>query len=269
MSRGEEQVGGHGGSMVVEGSRLLKACLEPELDFYKRLENESLADYAPKFHGTVTKEGKEFLVLENLTEGMEDPVVMDIKMGTTTFVEDADDLDTKRMDLLQKMIKVDPNAPSESQRETGISKREYMLFREGISSTTSLGFRIEGIKHIHADDTSKTEIDFKKVKSPEQVLEALKVFVSFRPQVAAEFKKLLAELEQILRGSKLFVSHRATGSSILFLYDVKSAAVKLRMIDFAKTLPSGKHVSHELGEDSGDGYFYGLGKLVDIWTLLA
>jgi len=86
---------------------------------------------------------------------MLDPVVMDIKMGTTTFVEDAEDLDTKRMDLLKKMIKVDPTAPSERQQETGISKREYMLFREGISSTTSLGFRIEGIKRIHADDTSK------------------------------------------------------------------------------------------------------------------
>ncbi|KAJ8900833.1 hypothetical protein NDN08_000132 [Rhodosorus marinus] len=268
MSRGEEQVGGHGGSMVVEGSHLLKACLEPELEFYKRLENDSLAEYAPEFHGTVTKDGKEFLILENLTEGMQDPVVMDIKMGTTTFVEGAEDLDTKRMDLLKKMIKVDPNAPSERQRETGISKREYMLFREGISSTTSLGFRIEGIKRIHADDASKIEIDFKKVKSPDQVLEALKVFTSFRPQVAAEFKKLLAELEQVLRGSRLFASHKATGSSILFLYDAKSSTVKLRLIDFAKTLPSNKHVSHEHGEDSGDGYFYGLGKLADIWNLL-
>lgn len=62
MSRGEEQVGGHGGSMLVEGTSLLKACLEPELEFYKRLGNESLAEYAPKFHGTVTKDGKEFLV---------------------------------------------------------------------------------------------------------------------------------------------------------------------------------------------------------------
>lgn len=53
----------------------------------------------------ITKYGL-WQVLENLTEGMLDPVVMDIKMGTTTFVEDAEDLDTKRMDLLQKMIKV-------------------------------------------------------------------------------------------------------------------------------------------------------------------
>ena len=97
--------------------------------------------------------------MDNLLDGFDAPAVMDIKViiarqstmsirdkmimniikvGKRTF-NDNPDIHTPRTDLYQKMIQVDPSAPTEAERETeAITKCRYLSFRDGRSTTTGL-----------------------------------------------------------------------------------------------------------------------------------
>lgn len=68
-----------------------------------------------------------FMELEDLSRNFVDPCIMDIKMGTRTFLESEVQNQKKRPDLYDKMIAIDPEEPSASEHEEkAITKLRYM-----------------------------------------------------------------------------------------------------------------------------------------------
>lgn len=166
--------------------------------------------------------------------------------------------------MFEKMLQVDPTAPTAEELQLGgVTKPRYMVWRETISSTASLGFRIEGIRK---QDGSSSK-DYKTVGSPQQILGVLNEFVQNHPHALDQYIERLNQLAATLARSEFFASHELIGTSLLFVHDHNKANVW--MIDFAKThrLPSGIKIDHRREWRVGnheDGYLIGLSNLTQL-----
>ncbi|KXJ72383.1 hypothetical protein RP20_CCG018192 [Aedes albopictus] len=269
------QLAGHQGNFKAgpdQGTVLKKLCPKEEKCF-KVLMKDVLRPYVPEYKGHVNSDDATYIQLQDLLTDFYQPCVMDCKIGVRTYLEEelskAKEKPKLRKDMYEKMIQIDPNAPTEEEhRAKGVTKPRYMVWRETISSTSTLGFRIEGIKK--SDGTSSK--DFKTTKSREQIIEAFREFTDGFPHAMPKYIQRLKAIRATLSYSDFFKRHEVIGSSLLFVHDRHNASVWL--IDFAKTvtLPDKVDITHENKWKVGnheDGYLIGINNLIDIFQELS
>lgn len=102
------QLSGHPDTFCLAGpGRIWKRCADDtETSVYCALETEPALGVAPHFYKEVIHNGVKYIELQDLLHGFRDPHVMDIKMGTRTFLESEVSNPTTRFDLYQKVIHV-------------------------------------------------------------------------------------------------------------------------------------------------------------------
>ncbi|XP_055606445.1 inositol-trisphosphate 3-kinase A-like isoform X2 [Uranotaenia lowii] len=267
------QLAGHQGNFKAgpdPGTVLKKLCPKEEKCF-KVLMKDVLRPYVPEYKGQVNSDDGEstYIQLQDLLSDFYQPCVMDCKIGVRTYLEEelskAKEKPKLRKDMYEKMIQIDQNAPTEEEhRAKGVTKPRYMVWRETISSTSTLGFRIEGIKK--SDGTSSK--DFKTTKSREQICDAFREFAEGFPHALPKYIQRLKAIRATLSFSDFFKQHEVIGSSLLFVHDRHNASVWL--IDFAKTvaLPESVAISHDRKWKVGnheDGYLIGINNLIQIF----
>lgn len=268
------QLAGHAGNFQAgEYGRLLKRYCECEQQCLQKLMKDTLRPYVPGYYGVVQRDEQDYNLMDDLLADFDSPSIMDCKMGTRTYLEEelikARERPRLRKDMYEKMVAVDPGAPTEQERaQQGVLKPRYMQWRETLSSTATLGFRIEGIKK--ADGTCNT--NFKKTKHREQVMQALEDFVDGNTQILKLYLQRLEELRSVLEQSHFFRTHEVVGSSLLFVHDASGKA-RVWMIDFGKTvpLPDPQTLDHRTPWVEGnreDGYLWGLDNLIDILSCM-
>ncbi|XP_007087313.2 inositol-trisphosphate 3-kinase C [Panthera tigris] len=269
------QLSGHAGNFQAgEDGRILKRFCQCEQRSLEQLMSDPLRPFVPTYYGMVQRDGQAFNQMEDLLADFEGPSIMDCKMGSRTYLEEelvkARERPRPRKDMYEKMVAVDPGAPTPEEHAQGaITKPRYMQWRETVSSTSTLGFRIEGIKK--ANGTCNT--NFKKTRELEQVTKVLEDFADGNRGILRKYVARLEELREALENSPFFKTHEVVGSSLLFVHDHTGLA-RVWMIDFGKTvvLPDHQTLSHRLPWAEGnreDGYLWGLDNLIRLLQGLA
>ena len=263
------QLAGHQGNFRAgEQGTILKKLCPKELKCLQALMTDILRPYVPEFRGDVEKDSERYIQMQDLLCEFDQPCVMDCKIGVRTYLEEelekARQNPKLRKDMYKKMVEIDPEEPTEEEHASqAITKPRYMQWRETVSSSASLGFRIEGIKKQDSHST-----DFKTTKARGQIKTAFIGFADCNKTILGKYARRLKAIRATLEASPFFASHEVVGSSLLFVHDHTMNA-SVWMIDFGKTtpLPDKRTLDHRSPWVEGnheDGYLTGLDNLISI-----
>ena len=247
-------VAGHGSdgadrdSILVthDGTKVWKPMNETERDFYLLVQSEpdkfaGVSEFFPAFYGVEqlqTSNGNtwEYIVLENLTSGVVHPSVIDLKMGTRGYGDDA-----SLMKIAQQMVLV------------------------AATTSSSLGFRLCGMRVWQINDGTYKVLDKQYGAScvvKENMINALITFLDNGNLIRDEFvPEYLDALRKIEAWFEKQDACRFYSASILLIYEgdmpsrMPSSPIllpppavteeretaglwKVRIVDFAHTHPS-------------------------------
>jgi len=230
-------VGGHGGSALLQtsdGKLKKRVNRAPEVNFYKSLKDRNLGDgikFIPTFYGVEEIDGASWIVIEDLTFNKAKPCILDIKMGTQSFGEDAKE-----------------------------EKKAGMIAKDNQTTTVVLGQRITGFRtwKIPKGEYLKLGKDVTKTISPDTYLHNLREFFDNGEGVRKDVVGIyLEELKKFLTWQEHQSSIRVYSSSLLFVYDAQNKAPNgsVKWIDFA-------HVFDIKDGGHDEGFLVGLRKLV-------
>jgi len=276
---------------------ILKRADEQELKIYQSLSDvygdDPVHPFIPAFKGIVSDvdaEGhpRKFLCMTNLLHGFQNPNVMDVKLGTRTFLESECTDWRKRPDLYRRMLDLFPSHITEEEHAAqSVTKHKWMSLRDSNSTSSTLGFRIDGQWKPDDPDT---------LTNVHSLDEASKCFKRFICTVGCELcegdenshaayahcsagvlaTRITEEMERLraaMEASRFLRRHECIGSSILLVADRLGRAGAF-WIDFAKTslCPKGVTMTHrkpwKLGNHE-DGVLTGVDNLVHAWTSVA
>lgn len=258
------QLAGHSGNFlkgIKQGTVLKKHNLAEE-SCYLALMKDVLADVVPTYYRRTTVDERDYMELQCCLSQFRNPNLMDIKMGTRTFLQAETSVSKPRRDLYEKMVKEDPEAPSEEERnEEAVSKFRYLDWRDCVSSSRSLGFRIEGVTV-----EGKSSRDYKTTREYKQIAKIFDNYATDR-KIRNMYLERLRLIKNLCEKSDFFASHELIGSSLLFVHDDEKASVW--MIDFEKTRSVGGQVaiSHDKEwelDNHEDGYLIGLNTVIQL-----
>ncbi|XP_052737795.1 inositol-trisphosphate 3-kinase homolog isoform X3 [Bicyclus anynana] len=266
------QLSGHPGSLAPAGPGTVwkrraagdHPAHNPERDAYEALAAcPHMRSAIPRYYRELEYGGENFIELQDLLHGFRDPYVMDVKMGTRTFLEEEVSNARARHDLYEKMVRLDPNAPTEAEHAArAVTKLRYMQFREHCSSSAEQGFRIEAVKVPGQPPLT----DLQKVREPEKLTATIAHFLGNDERVRLAITTRLREIRSMFEKSEFFRQHEIVGSSIFIIYD--NERVGAWLIDFGKTrrVPDDIKITHREPWQQGnheEGFLYGLDRLIN------
>lgn len=280
---------------VGKPATILKVLDDNEHDVYCRLAGDYVDDpvneFVPAFHGIVEEcdekgEPTRFIRIDNLLHRFVKPKVMDVKLGTRTFLEKECQNMKLRPDLYKRMSELYPEDITDEDRVAeAITKHRFMQARDANTTISKLGYRVDGIAGYRAKSRKEVADELSKFRTIEDTCSAFHAFVEVcatndgqtegkRDILSLAIAKAilcnLANLCAAAEKSQFVKQHELIGSSILVVADA-SGQVGVFWIDFAKTnlMAEGGGLSHRAAWEMGnheDGVQFGLDNLVRAWS---